>query len=459
MADFFNNLLFFIIALGVLVTFHEFGHFWVALKLGVKVQRFSVGFGKAFYIHKRKVGKNQDEVEFALAMIPLGGYVKMLDERVEDVDESEKHRAFNTQTLAVRSAIVFAGPLANFLLAVALYWAVFILGTSAIQPILDQPAAQTMAAEAGFQAEDKIIMVNDEPVMTMTGFRLAMMDAAISADSVKVSVIDRNNSEQTRSLTIGDHKILNVDGDPIEKMGFKLWVPVIPPVVGKTVPDSVAEKAGLLAEDVVTAVNGKAVTSWAETVKVITANPGKQISLQILRGDIEKSIELIPASRKNAEGAEEGYIGIYLQRPQSIIDKLYTTEQYSFFPAAAVAVEKTWTMSVLTLKVLGRMLIGDAALDNISGPLTIAKFAGETAGIGLVQFLSFLAVISVSLGVLNLLPVPVLDGGHLLYYLLEFITGKPLSEQAQQYGQQIGMMLLLMLMSIAIFNDIQRIFS
>jgi len=458
-ADFFNNLLFFIIALGVLVTFHEFGHFWVALKLGVKVQRFSVGFGKAFYIHKRKVGKNQDEVEFALAMIPLGGYVKMLDERVEDVDESEKHRAFNTQTLAVRSAIVFAGPLANFLLAVALYWAVFILGTSAIQPILDQPAAQTMAAEAGFQAEDKIIMVNDEPVMTMTGFRLAMMDAAISADSVKVSVIDRNNSEQTRSLTIGDHKILNVDGDPIEKMGFKLWVPVIPPVVGKTVPDSVAEKAGLLAEDVVTAVNGKAVTSWAETVKVITANPGKQISLQILRGDIEKSIELIPASRKNAEGAEEGYIGIYLQRPQSIIDKLYTTEQYSFFPAAAVAVEKTWTMSVLTLKVLGRMLIGDAALDNISGPLTIAKFAGETAGIGLVQFLSFLAVISVSLGVLNLLPVPVLDGGHLLYYLLEFITGKPLSEQAQQYGQQIGMMLLLMLMSIAIFNDIQRIFS
>jgi len=458
-ADFFNNLLFFIIALGVLVTFHEFGHFWVALKLGVKVQRFSVGFGKAFYIHKRKVGKNQDEVEFALAMIPLGGYVKMLDERVEDVEETEKHRAFNTQSLAVRSAIVFAGPLANFLLAIALYWAVFILGTSAIQPILAEPAAQTMAAEAGFQAEDKITMVNDEAIMTMTGFRLAMMDAAISADSVKVSVIDSNNSEQTRLLTIGDHKILNVDGDPIEKMGFKLWVPVIPPVVGKTVPDSVAEKAGLQAEDVITAVNAKPVTSWADTVKVITANPGKQISLQILRGDIEKSIELIPASRKNAEGTEEGYIGIYLQRPQSIIDKLYTTEQYSFFPAAAVAVEKTWTMSVLTLKVLGRMLIGDAALDNISGPLTIAKFAGETAGIGLVQFLSFLAVISVSLGVLNLLPVPVLDGGHLLYYLLEFITGKPLSEQAQQYGQQIGMMLLLMLMSIAIFNDIQRIFS
>ena len=459
MADFFNNLLFFIIALGVLVTFHEFGHFWVALKLGVKVQRFSVGFGKAFYVHKRKVGKNQDEVEFALAMIPLGGYVKMLDERVEDVDETEKQRAFNNQSLAVRSAIVFAGPLANFLLAIALYWAVFIIGSSAIQPILDAPAAQTMAAEAGFKAEDKITMVNDEPVLTMTGFRLEMMDAAISADSVKVSVIDRNNSEQTRFLTIGDHKILNVDGDPIEKMGFKLWVPVIPPVVGKTVPDSVAEKAGLQAKDIITAVNGNSVTSWADTVKVITANPGKQISLQVLRGDIEKSIKLIPSTRKNAEGKEEGYIGIYLQRPQSIIDKLYTTEQYSFFPAAAVAVEKTWAMSVLTLKVLGRMLIGEAALDNISGPLTIAKFAGETAGIGLVQFLSFLAVISVSLGVLNLLPVPVLDGGHLLYYLLEFITGKPLSEQAQQYGQQIGMMLLLMLMSIAIFNDIQRIFS
>ncbi len=459
MADFFNNLLFFIIALGVLVTFHEFGHFWVALKLGVKVQRFSVGFGKAFYVHKRKVGKHQDEVEFALAAIPLGGFVKMLDERVEDVSDDEKDRAFNNQSLAVRTAIVFAGPLANFLLAIVLYWFVFVLGSAAIQPILAEPPAQTLAATAGFKAEDKVTMVNDEEIMTMTGFRLAMMDAAISADSVKISVIDINNTEQIRLLQIGDKKILKVEGDPIEKLGFSLWQPVIPPVVGKTVPDSVAEKAGIEAKDIITAVNSNNVESWADTVKVISSSPGKAITLTVLRNGVEKTIELTPSSRKNKDGKEEGYIGIYLQRPQSIIDKLYTTEEYSALPAVAVAIKKTWSMSVLTLKVLGRMVIGDAALENISGPLTIAKFAGETASMGLVQFLSFLAVISVSLGVLNLLPVPVLDGGHLLFYLLEFIKGKPLSDKAQQFGQQIGMMLLLMLMSIAIFNDIQRIFS
>jgi len=458
-ADFFNNLLFFIIALGVLVTFHEFGHFWVALKLGVKVKRFSVGFGKPFYTYKRKVGKLQDEVEFSLAAIPLGGYVKMLDERVEEVDESEKHRAFNTQSLAIRSAIVVAGPLFNFLLAIALYWFVFILGSSALQPIIAEPAPQSMAAEAGFKAEDKILTVNNESIETMTGFRLALMDAAISAETVNISVIDRNNSETIRALQIGDKKILDVEGDPIQKMGFQLWIPVIPPVIGKTVPDSVAEKAGVIKNDLIVAVNQEKVSSWTETVKLISASPAKEIALTVQREGMDKTIMLTPASRTNKDGVAEGYIGVYLQSPKAIMDKLYTTEVYSPVPAIGMAIEKTWTMSVLTLKVLGRMVIGEAALENISGPLTIAKFAGETAGIGLVQFLSFLAVISVSLGVLNLLPVPVLDGGHLLYYLLEFIKGSPLSEKAQQYGQQVGMMLLLMLMSIAIFNDFQRLFS
>lgn len=459
MAEFFNNLLFFIIALGVLVTFHEFGHYWVALKLGVKVQRFSVGFGKAFYVHKRKVGQHQDEVEFALAAIPLGGYVKMLDERVEEVSDEDKPRAFNNQSLAVRTAIVSAGPIFNFLLAIVLYWFVFVLGTSAIQPIIGVPAAQSMAAQAGFKSEDKILMVNDEKIMTMTGFRLALMDASISGETVNVTVLDANNTETIRVLNIGDKKILNVEGDPIEKMGFTLWIPVIPPVIGKTVAGSVAEKAGVLAEDLIVSVNDTKVTSWSETVKLISTNPGKEIALSLLRNGLDKTVKLTPSSRKNAEGIEEGFIGVYLQRPQSVIDKLYTTEEYSVLPALGVAINKTWTMSVLTLKVLGKMLIGDAALENISGPLTIAKFAGETASIGIVQFLSFLAVISVSLGVLNLLPVPVLDGGHLLFYLVEFIKGKPLSEKAQQYGQQVGMMLLLMLMSIAVFNDIQRLFS
>jgi len=458
-ADFLNNLLFFIIALGVLVTFHEFGHFWVALKLGVKVQRFSVGFGKAFYTYKRKVGKYQDEVEFSLAAIPLGGYVKMLDERVEDVSEDEKARAFNTQSLAVRSAIVFAGPLANFLLAIVLYWFVFVMGTSAFQPILAEPPADSIAAASGFKAEDLVKQVNDKDIMTMTAFRLALMDAAISDAQIKVSVTDKNNTETIRYVRVGDKKILDVEGDPVEKMGFNLWLPVIPPAIGQTVAGGVAEKAGILANDLIVAVNDKPVSSWTETVSLISASPAKKMRLTVRRDGAEKIFEMLPAARKNPEGVDEGFIGVYLLRPESVLNKLYTTEQYSAFPAIAEAIEKTWSMSALTLKVLTRMLIGEAALENISGPLTIAKFAGETAGIGLVEFLSFLAVISVSLGVLNLLPVPVLDGGHLLFYLFEFIKGKPLSEKAQQYGQQVGMMLLLMLMSVAIFNDIQRLFS
>ncbi|MCK4708608.1 MAG: RIP metalloprotease RseP, partial [Gammaproteobacteria bacterium] len=289
MADFFNNLLFFIIALGVLVTFHEFGHFWVALKLGVKVQRFSVGFGKAFYVHKRKVGKHQDEVEFALAAIPLGGYVKMLDERVEEVSDVEKQRAFNNQSLAVRTAIVSAGPIFNFILAIVLYWLVFVLGASAIQPIIAAPPAQSLAAQAGFKSEDRVVMVNDENIMTMTGFRLAMMDAAISSDTVNVSVIDINNNEALRVLQVGDNKILKTEGDPIEKMGFSLWIPVIPPVIGKTVADSVAEKAGLIADDLIVTVNDNNVESWSETVKLISSNPDKQISLTVLRNGVEKN--------------------------------------------------------------------------------------------------------------------------------------------------------------------------
>lgn len=459
MAEFLNNLLFFIIAIGVLVTFHEFGHYWVARKLGVKVLRFSVGFGKPFYVYKRKVGVQQDEVEFALAAIPLGGYVKMLDERVEAVDEAEKHRAFNTQSLAVRSAIVFAGPLFNFILAIILYWAVFVVGVSAVQPVIDEPAAGTLAAKAGFQLEDKILSVNDEPVQTMTGFRLTLMEAALEGGDVRIQVIDQNQREQERILAVGENKILKAEGDAVSKMGFELWNPAIPADIGQTVKGSVAEQAGIIADDRIIAVNSQPVTSWKEAVEHISSNPGRPITITVLRSGDEVTINITPSVRKDSAGKEEGHIGVYLKRPDWIYERLYTKEIYSPVDAVGEAVAKTWNMSVLTLKVLGRMIIGEAALENISGPISIAQFAGATAGIGIIQFLSFLAVISVSLGVLNLLPVPVLDGGHLLFYLIELVLGHPLSERAQQYGQQIGMALLLMLMTIAIFNDLQRLFS
>jgi regulator of sigma E protease len=293
----------------------------------------------------------------------------------------------------------------------------------------------------------------------MTDFRLTLMETALSGGDIHIEVIDQSNQPQQRILAVGDTKVLQAEGDAISKMGFDLWSPVIPADIGKTVAGSAAEQAGLLADDRIIAINSQTVSSWKEAVEHISSNPGRPITMTVLRAGNEVTLNITPATRKNSEGKDEGHIGVYLKRPDWIYEKLYTKEVYSPLDAVTVAVAKTWNMSVLTLKVLGRMVIGEAALENISGPISIAQFAGATAGIGLIEFLSFLAVISVSLGVLNLLPVPVLDGGHLLFYLVEFVIGKPLPEKAQQYGQQIGMALLLMLMTVAIFNDLQRLFS
>ena len=457
MFDFLNNVLFFIIAIGVLVTFHEFGHYFVARKLGVKVLRFSIGFGKPFYTHNRQVG--EDKIEFVLATIPLGGYVKMLDEREGPVEPELRSRAFNNQTLGKRAAIVFAGPFFNFLLAIGLYWFVFVYGVVDIKPVLNQPEVGTIAEKAGFQAEDEIIAVNDEPIQTMTAFRLALIDHAIDGGDVVIRVIDKSQSERQRILHIGDRHILKEEGDAVDKLGFKIWNPTIPADIGGTVEGGAAEKAGMQTDDRIIAVNQEVVESWEQVVKLISSNPGQALDLTVLRNDQELTMTVTPAVRQNEKGEDEGYIGVYLKRPDWLYNRLRTEVVYSPLPAVVEALEKTWTMSILTLRVLGKMVMGEAALENISGPITIAQYAGISAKIGLVQFLSFMAIISISLGVLNLLPVPVLDGGHLLYYLLEFIKGSPLSEQAEIMGQKIGMTLLFLLMTIAIFNDIQRLFS
>jgi regulator of sigma E protease len=449
------SFVFFVIAIGVLVTFHEFGHYWVARKLNVKVLRFSVGFGKPLLVWRRKIAN--DEIEYAISAIPLGGYVKMLDEREAPVDTTEKHRAFNTQPVAKRAAIVVAGPLFNFILAIILYWVVFLNGEDGTRPIIS-PVESSIAAQAGFENEDEIISVGDVPVPTWQAFRLELIDQGIDGGELTVVVKTADNQLLTRSLNIGDRHILANSEDVIDQLGFELWRPELPPVIGGTTDSGAAHRAGLLAGDRILSVNGEAINDWAAVVDVVQKHPEQLLRFLIDRNGVELTLHVTPDVRKQNE-QQTGYIGAYQDIPEEVLAKLQSHVDYNIVEAASKAVEKTWSMSLLTLRVLGKMLLGEAALENISGPITIATYAGITASISMISYIGFLAVISVSLGVLNLLPVPMLDGGHLFYYLLEVIKGSPVSEKFEEIAQQIGLALLLMLMALAMYNDIQRLLN
>ncbi len=450
-----HNLFFFIVAIGVLVTFHEFGHYWVARKAGVKVLRFSIGFGRPL-IRWNRTTRQGDDVEYVIAAIPLGGYVKMLDEREGDVSAAEKNRAFNNQSVTKRIAIVFAGPAFNFILAIALYWVVFMLGTNVDRPFVGEPDTGSLAENAGFESKDEILSVGGNSIRSWNEFRLEILDQGLDGGKLDIRVAADDGAEYDRILDLGDIHLLEAEGDIFKQIGFKQWWPDLPTEIGGVVEDSAAEKAGLQKGDTVIRVNGEAVEQWALLVEKIRKSPGRAMQFTILRDAEEITITVIPQSRKSKDG-ETGVIGAYQHIPEELRSLLVTRIEYTAFDALPKAVNKTWDMSTLTLRVLWKMVSGEASLSNISGPITIATYAGVTASIGLISFFSFLAVISVSLGVLNLLPVPMLDGGHLLYYLIEILKGSPVSEAFELRGQQVGIALLAILMSVAIFNDIQRL--
>jgi regulator of sigma E protease len=448
------NIIFFIIAIGVLVTFHEFGHYWVARLLNVKVLRFSVGFGKPLITWRKIRGK--DEIEFIIAAIPLGGYVKMLDEREGEVDKADKHRAFNNQPVLNRIAIVAAGPAFNFILAIFFYWIVFLNGVEGRAPILGETSIESVAAEAGFLAEERVVLVGDTEIDTWQAFRMALIKHGLDGGDLLIRVRDADNIEISRTLAIGDRHILESSDDVIEQLGFQPWQADLPAIIGGVIDQGMAQKSGLITGDEILFIDGVAINNWQHMVKIIQASADKKLQLLILRNSVEQFISITPAVRER-NGQSSGFIGAYQNTPKHIADRLKVNVEYGPVEALVKAAEKTWTMSILTLRVLGKMIQGQAALENISGPITIATYAGATASIGFITYLGFLAIISISLGVLNLLPVPMLDGGHLFYYLIEIIKGSPVSERFEAIGQQIGLLLIFMLMSLAIFNDIQRL--
>jgi regulator of sigma E protease len=464
-----HNIFFFIVAIGVLVTFHEYGHYLVARKAGVKVLRFSVGFGRPLLSWRKKTVEG-DDIEYVIAAIPLGGYVKMLDEREGAVDEADRARAFNNQSIAKRFAIVFAGPAFNFLLAIALYWVVFMMGATVDRPFVGETRADSVAAQAGFQLRDEIMMVGEAPIQSWNEFRLEVLDQGLDGGDLSIQVRDADGVERTRTLALGSMHLLENEGDIFEHLGFSQWWPEIPAVIGGVVEHGAAASAGLQKGDIILQVDGQRIDKWLPLVEMIRDRPNKAMQFIIERDGEQKTLTVIPQSREvkvkdaaaGSDGEqtvteEQGYIGAYQHIPEEIRQLLVAKIEYTPLEAVSRAMVKTWDMSTLTLRVLWKMITGEAAISNISGPITIATYAGVTASIGLVSFFSFLAVISVSLGVLNLLPIPMLDGGHLFYYLIELVKGSPVSEAFELRGQQVGIMILALLMSVAIFNDIQRL--
>ncbi len=450
-----HNIFFFIVAIGVLVTFHEYGHYWVARKAGVKVLRFSVGFGRPLLSWRRKSAEG-DDIEYIIAAIPLGGYVKMLDEREGNVSAADLPRAFNNQNVAKRIAIVAAGPIFNFILAIFLYWIVFMLGTTVDRPFIGESEVGSIAEKAGFDIQDEVLSVGNAEIDSWNGFRLEILNQGLDGGDLLIHVRDTSGVEKTRILSLGEIQLLEDEGDIFRRIGFKQWWPVLPAEIGGVIEQGAADSAGIKQGDIILSVDGISIENWITLVEMIRQKPAQAMNFVVLRDGLEKAITVIPNSR-DVDETEQGYIGAYQHISDEVRQLLVTKIEYSPLDAVEKAVTKTWDMSSLTLRVLWKMVTGEANLKNISGPITIATYAGITASIGLVSFLSFLAVISVSLGVLNLLPVPMLDGGHLFYYLIEIIKGSPVSEAFELRGQQVGIALLALLMSIAIFNDISRL--
>ncbi|MBK4999463.1 RIP metalloprotease RseP [Pseudomonas sp. S31] len=440
-----------LVALGVLVTFHEFGHFWVARRCGVKVLRFSVGFGTPLLRWHDKQG-----TEFVVAAIPLGGYVKMLDEREGEVPPALVEQSFNRKSVRQRIAIVAAGPIANFLLAIVFFWILAMLGTQQVRPVIGAVEPGSLAASAGLTAGQEIVSIDGEPTSGWSAVNLQLVRRLGESGTLQVGVRDDSASAERKLQIKLDAWLKGADEpDPIQSLGLRPWRPAIAPVLAEIAPKSPAAAAGLQTGDKLLALDGVAMSDWQQLVDAVRARPETKVTLRVERDGAQLDVPVTLA--RHGEGkASGGYLGAGVKPGQWPANML---REVSYGPLDAVGegLSRTWNMSVLTLESLKKMLFGELSVKNLSGPITIAKVAGASAQSGVGDFLNFLAYLSISLGVLNLLPIPVLDGGHLLFYLVEWARGRPLSDRVQGWGVQIGISLVVGVMLLALINDLGRL--
>ncbi|CAN5338826.1 sigma E protease regulator RseP [soil metagenome] len=449
----------FVVAIGLLVAVHEFGHFAVARALGIKVLRFSIGFGRPIWRHRPRAaaGGRAGETEYVVSAIPLGGYVKLLDEREGEVRAEELPRAFNRQPIPSRLAVLLAGPFANFLFAVVAYWLMFVAGVPGVRPIIGEIVPASDADRAGLVAGDEIVAVGGLAVSTWESALLAVLDDMLDDGSIQLTVRDDSGAERRALISVdGRESELTEPGALLAGLGLEPDSPTLPAVIGELVPGEPAERAGLEPGDRIVSADGETIESWTQWVDFVQSRPDQTVELRVERNGRAFPLELRVGATAGDNGPV-GRIGAAPDVPDDFDDRVLSEQRYGPLAAVAPSIERTWTMSTLTLRMLWRMVLGDVSVKNISGPINIAQYAGYTASIGVAPFLNFLAIVSLSLGILNLLPVPLLDGGQILYQLIELVKGSPLSERAQMFGQQIGIALLLLIMTFAFYNDISRL--
>ncbi|TMP04147.1 zinc metallopeptidase RseP [Pseudoalteromonas sp. S3178] len=450
MFDFFWNLGSFILALGILVAIHEYGHFWVARKMGVKVLRFSIGFGKPLLKWHDKY-----KTEYVIAAIPLGGYVKMLDERVDEVPANERHLSFNAKSVQARIAIVAAGPMANFLFAIVALAAMYMVGVQSVKPVVGSITEGSRAEQAGIMPSQHIIKIGDDDIATWQDATFSLM-SSLGEQSVDVIVRDENLQTRVKTLNLDGWKLDQQDIPPLSSLGIVPFRPQATLTIAAVTKNSAAEQADLQAKDIILAVNGETISNWQQLVNLITQSANKSLQFSVKRQDSIKTITVTPKGRVDNNGIEQGFLGVapvVQQWPDGYVE----TRHYGPLDSIVRGTKETWRLITLSFDMIGNLITGQVSVKNLSGPVGIAVGAGTSVSYGLVAFLSFLALISVNLGVFNLLPLPVLDGGHLMYYIIELFRKKPVSEKTQEFGFKVGALLLIFLTCFALFNDVSRL--
>src|ERR1700687_1132423 len=449
------TILSFLVTVGVLVVIHELGHFAAARLMGVKILRFSVGFGRSLFM--RRLGK--DATEWVVAAVPLGGYVKMLDEREGEVAPQERLRAFNRPGGSARILIVLAGPFANFILAILIYWALFVAGLPGVKPVLGDPPPNSPAAIAGLANGDTVRSVGEEPVFTWNDVRWLLLKEAVKRETTVLETESEGGAHATRRLDLSALSKDDLDRDFVGKLGLRPYRPRVSAVLGRVMPGSAAERAGLAAGGRVLRISGRAIATWFDFTAEVAARPGRALAIEVERGAHRFELHATPDSVGEGE-ARVGRLGVEAgPELKQQYERMTTTVRYGPLEAVGKATHKVYDLSVFSIKMLARMVMGDVSWKNLSGPITIADYAGQSAQLGWTSWLGFLALVSVSLGVLNLLPIPLLDGGHLVYYFAEIVKGSPVSERTMEIGQRFGLALLLGLTFFAFYNDINRLFT